>query len=231
MSVSAEELKNAASILGCATDDFHSSAPIRLYYARQGESKWGYCGFGIATVHFNIEEYYCVLKVVDIQKGIVLLEQETFEGFAMTKQDESFYSFEIDTGVIGYCFADDFDAFSFYKKVCGIVALSKQAAMSKPKSTPAPAAAPAKTVAAPAPKKEEKKSGGLLGMFGKKEAKTADKPRPKIGQPKNFVHVAHLGYNKDGFGEIPDGLCCNTLIVIDSHFVCRMEECVPYGWS
>jgi hypothetical protein len=203
-----DELSTTAKAIGCSIDDFHATAPVRLY--RSNGSSWEYTGsWGIVGVTFDQGIGAAFLRVVDLGKKQVVLDQETYKDFEYQVLSPCMHAFEADDAVYGLNFAESFDANSFYLKLKGVLALSNAPlpkVSTKTTTVPHTASEPKKITTSNKTNASTKSSssggGGWFGGFfgGKKE----EPKRPKISGAKNFVHVAHLGFSgKNGFGNIP----------------------------
>ncbi|PWY99636.1 WH1-domain-containing protein, partial [Testicularia cyperi] len=147
----------------------------RVYATHPDPAAWCYTGVegAIAFVR-DLAKNTFYFKVVDL-KGTrgVIWEHELYDGFQYNQDRTFFHSFEGDTCMLAFSFADESEANILNKKV------ANRAKYAKSKSASA-------TSTAGSGKK--KKSG--LGSGGKID-------KSMIGAPSGFKHVAHMGFSAE----------------------------------
>ncbi|KAF9976927.1 hypothetical protein BGZ65_007612 [Modicella reniformis] len=149
----------------------------RLYVAYPDPYQWTYSGvIGAVALIQTANTFY--LRIVDLLYGRgIVWEQELYNGFVYTRDKAFFHSFQTDSYIAGFSFADEHEADIFFGKVHGRANLR-----------------PFKPVLAAGGKSGKSAGGQGLNKIPLVNGKV-DKSR--IGQPLNFQHVAHIGWNQD----------------------------------
>ncbi|KAI9591989.1 hypothetical protein BDF19DRAFT_388902, partial [Syncephalis fuscata] len=143
----------------------------RLYVAYPGPETWTYSGLMGAVVLLKDQSRNGAFffRIVDLLNGQgVLWEQELYKDFYYHQDKPFFHTFETDTALAGFAFADEHEAGVFYKKVIG-----RESA------------------------KNSGRSGGgfLFGSRNKKQRSKIDKSQ--ISLPTDFRHLSHIGWDPD----------------------------------
>lgn len=130
-----DELTTAASVLSLSPLDIKFSAPARLYRS-QFSSEWEYSGsYGIVTVNVDKASSAAFIRLVDLVKKKVVMEQECYEGFEYLILADNFHAFEADNHFVGLLFAERFDAATFGKQVSQLIRLTSGGSINPPTSS------------------------------------------------------------------------------------------------
>jgi hypothetical protein len=199
--VNEEELKISASCLNCSTSDILAQAPVRLYKGKN--DKWEYSGvYGILNVTADMKRGIVFLSLVSLVDNSKAFEQECYENFSYVELNQYFHYFEGDEEIIGICYADDFDAARFKLKLTGLITVCSKITVKKEvKQVERKDSIVSKNTST---KDEGFNLGSFVGGLFTKKNKKEEKTRPtklNISEPKNFVHVSHMGWTKEGFNE------------------------------
>jgi Wiskott-Aldrich syndrome protein len=151
----------------------------KLYACPQSGTRWqdtNVWGAICLVVDRSVQPPAFLIQILDLQKFGVLFSHELYVGCVYNCNESLFHSFEVDSGFVGFAFADSTEAREFGLKVQGAV----------PKSDPNAVAAPA---------------AGKLKSFLSKASMVTGLQLPgvqqgmSIGVPTGFVHKQHIGYD------------------------------------
>jgi Wiskott-Aldrich syndrome protein len=152
----------------------------KLYVCAQTGTRWqdtNVWGAICVVVDRSIQPPAYLIQILDLQKFGVLFSHELYVGCAYNCNDPMFQCFEVDSGFVGFAFADNAEAKDFGLKVLAAV----------PKSDPNAVAQPA--------------SSSKLKSFLSKASMATGIQLPgvqqgvSIGVPTGFVHKQHIGYD------------------------------------
>jgi len=152
----------------------------KLYVCAQTGTRWqdtNVWGAICIVVDRSVQPPAYLIQILDLQKFGTLFSHELYVGCAYNCNDALFHSFEVDSGFVGFAFADAAEARDFGLKVRGSV----------PKSDPNAVAQPA--------------SASKLKTFLSKASMATGIQLPgvqqgmNIGVPTGFVHKQHIGYD------------------------------------
>jgi hypothetical protein len=152
----------------------------KLYVCAQTGTRWadtGVWGAICLVVDRSIQPPAYLIQILDLQAFGVLFSHELYVGCVYNCSDSMFHSFEVDSGFVGFAFADAPEAKDFGLKVLAAI----------PKSDP-------NAVAAVAP-------AGKFKSFLSKASMATGIQLPgaqigiNIGVPTGFVHKQHIGYD------------------------------------
>ncbi|KAJ6611192.1 hypothetical protein B0H10DRAFT_1651092, partial [Mycena sp. CBHHK59/15] len=147
------------------------AALARVYYASPQPDEWSYSGMqgALAFVRDNSKNAY-LFAMVDLNgtRGVIW-DYELYDGLEYFPDRAFFHSFAADECMIGFVFADEREAKTFWKKVTA------------KKDT--------KNLYPAKPASEKKKKASKGGKIDKSMISG-----PASG---SFVHVAHMGYDED----------------------------------
>lgn len=157
-----------------------SQTVAKLYVCPQTGTRWqdtGVWGAICLVVDRSIQPPAYLIQILDLQKFGVLFSHELYVGCVYNCSETMFHSFEVDSGFVGFAFADTPEARDFGLKALAAI----------PKSDPnAVAAQPA---------------AGKLKTFLSKASMATGIQLPgvqqgvSIGVPTGFVHKQHIGYD------------------------------------
>ncbi|KXN82939.1 hypothetical protein AN958_02022 [Leucoagaricus sp. SymC.cos] len=161
------KIKNA---IPASSNKIFSAAVARIYYAYPDPHHWSYTGLQGAVVlsKDNIRNSLN-FKLVDVDgtRGVIW-EHELYNAFELNQDRGFFHSFPGDECMIGFVYADEPEAKTFFKKVNSKKELA--AAVRKPSKS----------------KKKQSISKGKI-----------DKSMISGPQAGSFQHLAHMGYDAD----------------------------------
>jgi len=152
----------------------------KLYVCAQTGTRWpdsNVWGAICIVVDRSVQPPAYLIQILDLQKFGTLFSHELYVGCNYNCNDATFHSFEVDSGFVGFAFADAAEARDFGLKVRGAV----------PKSDPNAIAQPA--------------SASKLKSFLSKASAVTGIQLPgaqqgmSIGVPTGFVHKQHIGYD------------------------------------
>jgi len=152
----------------------------KLHVCPQSGTRWqdtNVWGAIVLVVDRSIKPPSYLIQILDLHKFGVLFSQELYVGCVYNCGDATFHSFEVDSGFVGFAFADAAEAKDFGLKVLACV----------PKSDP--------TAVAQAP------PGSKLKVFLSRASMATGIQLPgvqqgmTIGSPTGFVHKQHIGYD------------------------------------
>ncbi|KAG2386743.1 hypothetical protein C9374_002487 [Naegleria lovaniensis] len=127
-----DELTTAASVLSLSPLEIKFSAPARLYRSNFS-SEWEYSGaHGIVTVNVDKASSSCFIRLVDLSRKTIAMEQECYEGFEYLILADNFHAFESDDHFVGLLFAERFDAALFGKQVSQLIRLTSGGSINAP---------------------------------------------------------------------------------------------------
>ncbi|KDQ53834.1 hypothetical protein JAAARDRAFT_136440, partial [Jaapia argillacea MUCL 33604] len=169
-----EEKAKVKSAVPTSSNKIFTAGLARIYYAHPDPNQWAYAGLQGALVFLrdnNKNSSY--FRMVDLNgtRGVIW-EHELYDSLEYFQDRPFFHSFAGDECMIGFVFAEESEARTFYKKVT----TKKNSAR---KSTPA----------SKAKANEKKKKAGKGGKIDKSMISG-----PTAG---SFIHVAHMGYDAD----------------------------------
>ncbi|KAG1883872.1 actin regulatory protein [Suillus subluteus] len=117
--LSADEKSKVKSTLENSTQKIITATAARIYFAHPQPNKWSYGGLqgALAFTRDNSRDAF-MLRLVDLTgtRGVIW-EHELYEAFEYNQDRPFFHSFAGDKCMIGFVFADEKDAQTFYKKV------------------------------------------------------------------------------------------------------------------
>jgi len=152
----------------------------KLHVCAQTGTRWqdtNVWGAICLVVDRSIQPPAYLIQILDLQKFGVLFSHELYVGCQYNCNDSMFHSFEVDSGFVGFAFADTAEARDFGLKVVAAV----------PRSDPNAIAQPA--------------AGSKLKTFLSKASMATGIQLPgvqqgmNIGVPTGFVHKQHIGYD------------------------------------
>ncbi|TFK37095.1 hypothetical protein BDQ12DRAFT_576978, partial [Crucibulum laeve] len=114
-----DEKAKVKSVVSAPANKIFYAALGRVYYAYPDPQKWSYAGLQGALVFFRDTSNNTLhFKMVDLDgtRGSIW-EQEFYEGFEYYQDRAFFHSFPGDECMIGFVFADESEAKTFFKKV------------------------------------------------------------------------------------------------------------------
>ncbi|GAA5870967.1 hypothetical protein JCM1840_002741 [Sporobolomyces johnsonii] len=154
-------------------DKIHAAAIGRVYYAFPDPAKWSYSGISGAVV-FGWGQQGGWLKVVDLAgtRGVIW-QHGIVEDMAYYQDRTFFHTFPSDDCMIGLAFASESEASELFKKI----SLRHKYAAKISGSAGGGGSSSAKSP------KSKKKKGGI--------------DKSMIGAPKDFSHVAHMGFDSE----------------------------------
>ncbi|KAL2919625.1 hypothetical protein HK105_200538 [Polyrhizophydium stewartii] len=198
------------------SDEVLSATVARLYKAENGARDYAYSGMLGAVMLVRSASGAFAFKLVDLNNGRVLWEHDASHNIKYQQDRPFFHSFVGSTCMIGFSFADEDEASTFFDKY----ARKESYVPQQPVPAPAPAPAPMAAFAPSAPptgsmsrsssgesigSRPSKKESSGGGFFGRSKSKKDEKKKGKIDKsmisaPTNFEHVSHVGFNpKTGF--------------------------------
>ncbi|KAG1764267.1 hypothetical protein EV702DRAFT_923998, partial [Suillus placidus] len=117
--LSADEKSKVKSTLDNSTQKVLTATAARIYFAHPQPNKWSYGGLqgALAFTRDNSKDAF-IFRLVDLTgtRGVIW-EHELYEAFEYHQDRPFFHSFAGDKCMIGFVFADEKDAKTFYKKV------------------------------------------------------------------------------------------------------------------
>ncbi|KAG2126925.1 hypothetical protein DEU56DRAFT_891683 [Suillus clintonianus] len=117
--LSADEKSKVKSTINESTQKILTATVARIYFAHPQPNKWSYGGLqgALAFMRDSSKEAF-ILRLVDLTgtRGVIW-EHELYESFEYYQDRPFFHSFAGDKCMIGFVFADEKDAKTFYKKV------------------------------------------------------------------------------------------------------------------
>ncbi|KAJ7678567.1 hypothetical protein B0H14DRAFT_971841 [Mycena olivaceomarginata] len=126
-----EEKNKVKAAIPAASNKILFAALARIYYAHPQPNEWSYSGLqgALAIVKDTSKDIY-MFRLVDLDatRGVIW-EYELYNGLEYYPDRAFFHSFAADDCMIGFVFADEREANSFWKKV-----MTKKEAKSKPAS-------------------------------------------------------------------------------------------------
>jgi len=158
-----------------------SQTVAKLYVCAQTGTRWqdtNVWGAICLVVDRSVQPPAYLVQILDLQKFGVLFSHELYVGCVYNCNDALFHSFEVDSGFVGFAFADGGEARDFGLKVLAAV----------PKSDPNAIVHTAAT-------------GSKLKTFLSKASMATGIQLPgvqqgmNIGVPTGFVHKQHIGYD------------------------------------
>ena len=176
----------------------------RLYLAYPNAAQWTHiCTGAIAFLRDTRRNNAFFLRLVNMQSGSVVWEQELFKDFPYYQERPFFHAFQTDIYSAGLSFADENEALAFYTKVQNRDNLRVQSRTSRPASA-------GNTIGSKQSSSASIGAGGNGPMVissvqpaaaGRKQKGKIDKS--KIGMPSNFRHLTHVGYDpQKGFSTV-----------------------------
>jgi hypothetical protein len=151
----------------------------KLYVCPQSGTRWNdtdVWGAICLVVDRSIQPPAYLIQILDIQKFGVLFSHEIYVGCVYNTND-MFHSFEVDSGFVGFAFADNSEAKEFGAKVTQYV----------PKTDP--------TVVAPQPGGSKVKTLLAKASMATGIQLPGVQQGMNIGVPTGFVHKQHIGYD------------------------------------
>ncbi|SPO46766.1 related to Neural Wiskott-Aldrich syndrome protein [Moesziomyces antarcticus] len=168
--ISSSDKSKVKSAIPSSNNKIITATVGRVYAAHPNPSQWSYAGVegAIAFVR-DLSKATFYFKIVDL-KGTrgVIWEHELYDGFQYNQDRTFFHSFEGDSCLIGFSFADESEANELFKKV------SNRSKYAKSKSSSSSSSS----------KKKKASSGGKID-------------KSMIGAPSGFKHVAHMGFSAE----------------------------------
>ncbi|GAA93827.1 hypothetical protein E5Q_00473 [Mixia osmundae IAM 14324] len=156
-----------------SSDKITSGAIARIYYASPDARQWSFSGLTGAIV-LGKNDKTCWFRMVDLQGSQGLTwTHEIYNDFSYHQDRTFFHSFEGDSCMVGFVFADEGEASDFYRKV-----------IAKSHFRPKKSKAVATPQSSPTTSKSTKKRKGAID-------------KSMIGAPSSFKHVAHMGFDSD----------------------------------
>ncbi|CAG8659105.1 1289_t:CDS:10, partial [Ambispora leptoticha] len=151
----------------------------RLYVAYPDPNAWTYANIVGAVVFLrDLKKKSFFFRIVDLnsERGVIW-EQELYQDFQYNNDTPFFHTFATDEYVAAFSFADENEATTFHKKV-----INREKINAKAKSS-----------------KKENENKGFFGggTTKKKKGKKNKVDKALIGQPTDFRHLGHIGYNPD----------------------------------
>ncbi|KAG2052211.1 WH1-domain-containing protein [Suillus hirtellus] len=95
-----------------------TATAARIYFAHPRPNKWSYGGLQGALIFLRDNSKDAFMRLVDLMETrSVIWEHELCEAFEYHQDRAFFHSFAGDKCMVGFVFADEKDAKTFYKKV------------------------------------------------------------------------------------------------------------------
>lgn len=117
--ISSSDKSKVKSAIPSSNNKIITATVGRVYAAHPNPSQWSYAGVegAIAFVR-DLSKATFYFKIVDL-KGTrgVIWEHELYDGFQYNQDRTFFHSFEGDSCLIGFSFADESEANELFKKV------------------------------------------------------------------------------------------------------------------
>ena len=198
-------------------------AVCQLYMASPNPNDWSLSSTGAAVFTKDNPKKSYYIRVVDIEQGKVVWDQELFSQFLYKKPKPYFHMFQGDNCTVGLNFADEGEARTFAGELEKKITQRQERRMAKqPASAPSrpfshtsntsihgkPSVPPSPTPdkSSPlvsTPSVSKKKEGGSWGLRSKRDDKKSKKGKDgknkirkiDISGPSNFQHLSHIGWD------------------------------------